>query len=92
MSVVKQKGLFSSCYHFLLISIFFHLFLLRMQDLPFKQSVSQKRLELSEYKITCIIDYIVIPSIYFLFHSMSHIYKGKDLKIRRYDKNVLLAT
>ena len=23
MSVVKQKGLFSSCYHFLLISIFF---------------------------------------------------------------------
>ena len=31
-----------------------------MQDLPFKQSVSQKRLELSEYKITCIIDYIVI--------------------------------
>ena len=92
MSVVKQKGLFSSCYHFLLISIFFHLFLLRMQDLPFKQSVSQKRLELSEYKITCIIDYIVIPSIYFLFRSMSHTYKGKDLKIRKYDKNVFLAT
>ena len=92
MSVVKQKGLFSSCYHFLLISIFFHLFLLRMQDLPFKQSASQKRLELSEYKITCIIDYIVIPSIYFLFRSMSHTYKGKDLKIRKYDKNVFLAT
>ena len=63
MSVVKQKGLFSSCYHFLLISIFFHLFLLRMQDLPFKQSVSQKRLELSEYKITCIIIFSRFPAV-----------------------------
>ena len=84
MSVVKQKGLFSSCYHFLLISIFFHLFLLRMQDLPFKQSVSQKRLELSEYKITCIIDYIVIPSIYISFN-VAYIQRqrSKNKKVRQ---------
>ena len=72
MSVVKQKGLFSSCYHFLLISIFFHLFLLRMQDLPFKQSVSQKRLKLSEYNITGIID-MQCYSLHFFF-VQCHIY------------------
>ena len=68
MSVVKQMGLFSSCYHFLLISIFFHLFLLRMQDLPFKQCVSQKRLEFSERNITGIIDCNVILYISFSFN------------------------
>ena len=84
MSVVKQMGLFSSCYHFLLISIFFHLFLLRMQDLPFKQSVSQKRLELSECKITGIIDCNVIPSISFLFNiAYTQRQRSKNKKVRQ---------
>ena len=84
MSVVKQKGLFSSCYHFLLISIFFHLFLLRMQDLPFKQCVSQKRLELSERNITGIIDCNVILYISFSFNvACIQRQRSKNKKVRQ---------